>query len=110
MSYFIVGKESNRNYQEHGYNLLTWPVSIVFMVNMKLINEPLLDNMIFTQNLIQEVRRVITDAFPVNSKYFIRSIEREFNEVFREFTLDEFRRYQTAPYDAFRLNLDIEVR
>ena len=49
--FFVVGKEDNYSYEAHQINNLKYEVSIIFWVNLKAINEALLENEIFTQGL-----------------------------------------------------------
>jgi len=109
MCYFIVGREENE-FEQNSQNLLTWNLSIVFWVNLKLINELVLETELFTQNLIKEVRDVLTNkTLGSNYRLNIQNVEREFREVYKEFTLEESRNYLMAPYQAFRFNCDVKM-
>lgn len=109
--FFVVGKEENYDYLQHQVNNLRFDVGIVFWVNLKAINDPLLKNEIFTQNLIRDVRNVLTmQAGGLSFSFKIKDVEREFRQVYREFTLKEEEDYLRSPYDGFRFNLELIVQ
>ena len=109
--FFVVGKEINYDYSAHQKNNLKYNVSIIFWVNLKTINEPLLQNEIFTQGLIRDVRRVLTQkGGAIEYSYKLLSVEREFKEVYKEFKLKEEEDYLRSPYDGFRFNLELIVQ
>jgi hypothetical protein len=110
LCYFVVSKGDQQDYEQYGYNFLKWDVSIIFAVNLEKIDPVLLQTELFTQHLIRDVRRVITKAMTGRIKYNLVSEEREFSEVFREVQYDEWNNYQTAPMDAFRMNMEIILR
>lgn len=105
--FFVVGKEENKEYAPHLKNNLYWKVSIIFWVNLKKINEGLAENEIFTQNLIKDVRRVLTQYSNAEFSHKIESVEREFNQIYKEFTIQDSEGYMRSPYDAFRFNLEV---
>lgn len=109
--FFIVGKEDNYDYETHQTNNLRYDVGIVFWVNLKMINDPLLKNEIFTQNLIRDVRHVLTmQAGGLPFSFKINSVEREFRQIYREFNMREEEDYLRSPYDGFRFNLELIVQ
>lgn len=109
--FFVVGKEENLDYYPNQYNNLRYNVGIVFWVNMDLIDATLLQNEKFTQNLIRDVRDVLTRAGGgLSFSYKIKDVEREFRRVWREFSMDEANDYNRSPYDTFRFNLELIVR
>lgn len=111
MCFFVVGKEENKSFEKYSQNFLTWKVGIVFWVNLKLINEPLLENEFFVQNLIADVRNVLTNLVGhLAHDIKIKDVEREFNEIFKEFSLEEKNEYLRAPYSAFRFNCEFTTR
>jgi len=110
MCYFVVGKEEQMNFENQSYNYLKWNVGLIFLVNLDKINSALLDTEIFTQNLIREVRQLLTQALTKSTRYKLKSVEREYREIFREYTMSEFRNTMTAPHDCFRINFDIELQ
>ena len=109
--FFVVGKEEVFDYEPHQKNFLKYNLGILFWVNLKKINEGLLQNEIFTQNLIRDVRRVLTTQGGAKGYSFkLKSVEREFKEIYKEFTLNEEEDYLRAPYSGFRFNIELLVR
>jgi hypothetical protein len=108
MCFFVVGRETPYRYEDNKYNYLRWPVGIVFSVNLNLINDPLLTTELFTQQLIKDVRGVLTRGLLV-SFYRIRinDIVREMNEVYAEFSLPNETSSVMAPQAIFRVNIDV---
>ena len=89
---------------------MKWNVGIVFWVNLELINKPLLTTSIFTQNLIKDVRDVLTRKLGgLDLGLKIKTVQREFNEVYKEFSIEEKEGYLKAPYSAFRFNCELSV-
>ena len=85
MSFFMVGKGKNA-YEDNQHNFLTYPVSIIFSVNLELINKPKLLEGLFTQDLMRDVRRLLTNvAVAFDFRYKIKSETRDLREVYREF-------------------------
>lgn len=111
MCFFVVGREENEDYEQHQSNYLKWNVGIIFWVNLELINKPLLQNEIFTQNLIKDVRHLLTmQGGGLSFGYKLKSVERELKEIYREFTLKEEEEYLRAPYSGFRVNMEITLQ
>lgn len=108
--FFVVGKEKNENFEQNQFNYIKWEVGIVFWVNLGLINNPLSLNEIYTQNLIKEVREVLTRGFRGNFAFKINSVERELKEIYKEFSLDEEQEYLRSPYSGFRFNLELVMQ
>ena len=109
--FFVVDKEENYDFEINQSNYLRWNVGIIFWVNLKLINKQLLKNEIFTQNLIRDVRYVLTrksGGLPFGLK--IKTVEREFRDIYKEFTLNENEDYLRSPFSGFRFNLEIVMR
>lgn len=110
ISFFVVGRERPLTKDLVASNYLAWEVGLVFWVNLDLINKELAKNEDFTQLLIKDVRRVIMrDLLGSGYKVEITTVDREYNEIFREFTLQE-RRYVVMPYSAFRFNLIVTLK
>jgi hypothetical protein len=108
--FFVVGKEENYDYETHQKNNLRYKVGIVFWVNLEKINKTLLKNEKYTQNLIRDVRNVLTmRGGGLSFSYKIETVEREFREIYREFNLDETNDYLRSPYDGFRFNLELII-
>lgn len=110
VSYFVVEKEKQVKYEPNGSNYLSWNVGAIFWANLEEINLDLAKNEDFTQVLIKEVRNVITNKLlGVGYRCEIVEVQREVNEIFKEFTLQD-RRYVVMPFTAFRFNLVITLR
>ena len=61
MCFFMVGKGLN-DYNANEFNFLKYKVGIIFSVNLKLIDKTKLEKGLFTQELIRESRRKLTEA------------------------------------------------
>ena len=107
--FFVIEKEKQLTY-DIGQNFLNWNVGIIFFANMQLINKSFVDVHDFTQNLIKEVRDVLTNKL-IGSAYKLTNSEvvREPNEIFREFILQD-RRFVILPFTAFRFNTSITMK
>lgn len=110
MFFFMVGDGSN-DFEPSQFNFLTFPVSIIFSVNLALINQAKLDQGLFTQELIRDARRVLTnEMISFDFDYNIISETRDLQKCFREFRLDELEQYNRAPMQCFRFDLSVRVR
>ena len=110
MFFFMVGDGSN-DFEPNQYNFLTYPVSIIFSVNLELIDEAKLNDGLFTQELIREARRILTDEMiSFDFDYTIQNETRDLQRCFREFRLDELEQYNRAPMQCFRFDLSVRVR
>lgn len=109
--FFVVGREDNKDFDFNQYNYLEYNVGIVFWVNLELINGALLDTEYFTQNLIKDVRDILTRkigglSFALEIENVVRGLE----EIYREFRLDEKEGYLRSPYSGFRFNCKITLQ
>ena len=110
MFFFMVGDGSN-DFEASQYNFLTYPVSIIFSVNLKLIDEAKLNAGLFTQELIREARRVLTDEMiSFDFDYNILNETRDLQRCFREFRMDELEQYNRAPMQCFRFDLTLTIQ
>lgn len=110
ISFFTIGKERQLTKEMQASNYLSWDVGLIIWANLELINKELAKNEDFTQHLIKAVRRVIMrDLLGSGYKVEITTVDREYNEVFKEFTLQE-RRYVVMPFTAFRFNLIVTLK
>lgn len=110
ISFFTIGRERQLTKELVDANYLSWDVGLIFWVNLELINKELAKTEDFTQNLIRDVRRsIMRDLLGSGYKVEITTVDREYNEIFKEFTLQE-RRYIIMPYSAFRFNLEITLK
>jgi hypothetical protein len=106
--FFIVSKEDNRFYRAES-NYLNYEVGIVFWCNLKKINDELLKTEYFLQHLINDVRKVLTHS----SSWYdlkIKNTVTDFNDIYKEFNLNESENYLRAPYGGFRFNCEIQLR
>lgn len=110
MCFFMAGIEKN-DYTANQYNYLTIPVSIIFSVNLELIDKVKLKKGLFTQELINETRRVLTDGgLGLDFQYKLKTTTRDLREVYKEFILDDLKAYNRAPLQCFRFDLDVIVK
>ena len=106
----MVGKGLN-DYNANEFNFLKYKVGIIFSVNLKLIDKTKLEKGLFTQELIRESRRKLTEASILfDFDYKIESETRDLREVYREFQLDDLEQYNRAPLQCFRFDLEITVQ
>ena len=111
MCFFVVGKEEYPEFEKQQHNYIEHTVGVVFWVNLKLIDETLLNTEVFTQNLIRDVREVLTrKLLGVWYEVDIEEVVREFSQVYSEFSLKEQEQYLVAPYQAFRFNLKVKFQ
>ena len=110
MFFFYVGKERN-DYAPNQTNFLRYDVAIIFSANLKLIDEAKLENGLFTQELIRDVRRLLTTSHPLfDFHYKIKTVTRDLREVYREFVLDSIEQYNRAPMQCFRFDIEITTQ
>ena len=110
MFFFVVGKGVN-DYRANELNFLTYPVSIVFSANLKLIEDARLEKYLFTQELIRSARRLLTDGMMnFDFDYKILSETRDLREVYKEFVLNDIEQYNRAPLQCFRIDLSVRVQ
>lgn len=111
MFFFIVGREVMDNFNANKRNFLTYEVGIVFSCNLELIDKSKLELGLYTQELIRDVRRMLTDTMiNFDFMYEIKSITRDLREVYREFVLDDIEQYNRAKMQCFRVNLEIKIK
>lgn len=110
MCFFMVGQGRN-DYKANSHNFITYPVSIIFSVNLELIDKPKLDAGLFTQELVRDVRRLLTTTM-LNHEfdYVLRTETRDLRETYREFVLDDLEAYNRAPMQCFRFELDVRIQ
>lgn len=110
MFFFMVGPGEN-NFRAGQKNFLTHNVSIIFSVNLKLIDPVKLNAGLFTQELIRDARRVLTSqAINFVFSYNILNETRDLQECFQEFIIDDLEQYNRAPMQCFRFNLELTVQ
>lgn len=110
MFFFVLGDGTN-DFEPSQYNFLTYPVGMIFSVNLEKIDEVKLENGLFTGELIREARRRLTDSMVnFDFQYEIVNETRDLKRVFQEFVLDDLEAYNRAPMQAFRFNLNIIIQ
>lgn len=110
MFFFVLGDGSN-DFEPNQYNFLSYPVGMIFSLNLEKIDETKLNNGLFTGELIREARRMLTDTMINHDfQYTIVSETRDLRKVFQEFVLDDIEAYNRAPMQCFRFNLNITIQ
>jgi len=110
MFFFVVGDGAN-DFTANEYNYLTYPVGIIFSVNLERIDKAKLDNGLFTGELIKEARRILTETMIKHEfHYTIVNETRDLRRCFQEFSMDELERYNRAPMQCFRFNLNVTIQ
>lgn len=111
MFFFMAGPERQTNFIANQKNFLKHDVSIIVSCNLELIDKAKLEKELFTQELVRDVRRALTDKMILfDFRYNIKSITRDLREVYREFVLDDIEQYNRAPMQCFRVNLELEIK
>lgn len=110
MFFFMIGDEKN-DYANNQSNFLSYDVGIIFSCNLKLINQAKLENGLFTQELIRDVRQILTNnAMMFLFQYDLKTVTRDLRRVYREFILDDIEQYNRAPLQCFRFDLNITIQ
>lgn len=109
MIFFMVGSGTN-DFEANQENFITYPVSIIGSANLKNIDAAKLNAGLFTQELIRDVRRLLTTTMiNHNFDYSIESETRDLSEVYREFDLGDLEKYNRAPQQCFRIELSVRI-
>lgn len=105
MCFFMVG--ASKPGQE---DFLIYPVAVIVSANLQLIDNPKLNNGLFTQELIADVRNKIKSASPgFDFQVKVVAETRDLREVYREFVLGDLEQYNRAPMQCFRIDLEVTV-
>ena len=118
--FFFVGDSTNQ-FNSGQYNFITYPVAIIFQVNLKKIDENILagdpgyiirhKNELFTQELIREARRLLTNnVVNYDFSYSIVQETTDLQRVYREFVLEKIENYNRAPLQCFRFDLSLTIQ
>lgn len=109
-NFFFVTKETISQFQPGMYSFLTYDTSIIFSVNLELINATLLGTEIYQQILVAQVRDVLTRQL-LGSSYQLKinSVDLLFDNVFSEFDLKDAAQLEKAPLSHFRFNCSITL-
>ena len=110
-SIFIVGNEGYPNQQLGFYGLLEYDVSIIFAVNLKLIDPTLLETEYFEEHQIEDVREsLIRNLLGKSYKLEVNEVVRQFEDVYNEFDVSNDRGIAHAPMSYFRFNCTVTIR
>ena len=110
MFFFYIGEEQN-DFNANQNNFLKYNVAIIFSANLELLDKERLKDELFTQYLIRDVRRKLTDGMiNFEFQYKIKTITRDLKEVYREFVLDDIEQYNRAPMQCFRVDLEVTIQ
>lgn len=106
MFFFFVGDGRNDTEDYTSYD-----VGIIFSVNMsKIDNEKLINEHLFTQELIESVKSIIRkNKFSYDFELRLLNETRDLKTVYKEFVLEDLERYNRLPMQCFRLNLTIKI-
>ena len=105
-SFFIVDKETLTEQQQGQYGILNYDLSIIFSVNLELINDTLLQTDIFTANLVKQVRQVLRFNLGKFYQLKVNSVDYLFENVFKGITVER-QTLEKAPLQHFRFNLNL---
>jgi len=109
MFFFMVGASRNQ-FDAPKQNYITYPVSIIFSVNLELIDSFKLNDGLFTWELIKEARRILTEnKFAFGFTYVLKSETTDLKECYKEFALEDLESYNRAPLQCFRFDLDVTI-
>lgn len=110
MVFFYVS-QGRPNTQDLKENYITYNVAAIFSVNLKLIDEVKLNSGIFTRELMSEARRLISlHRFSYEFNYSILSETDDLQEVYKDFRINDLERYNRAPMQCFRFDLQIRIQ
>lgn len=91
-------------------NNISYSVAFIFSVNLELIDKAKLDEGLFTRELMSEARRLLSKSrFYFDFNYSITRETDDLKEVYREFTIDDLQRYNRAPMQCFRFDLEVVI-
>ena len=109
-SFFMVGRGS-MEHDDHGENRITYPVGLIVSVNLDLIDSAKLDGGLFTDELIRDVRTLLTaNRMKYLFEYKVETETRDLREVFREFSMENIEDYNRAPMQTFRFDMSITIQ
>lgn len=107
--FFYVGRGSN-DFNGAQTNFISYPVAIIFNVNLELIDRAKLKQGLFTGELMREARRLLTNSMiGFIFDYRITAETRDLRDCYREFVLDDIEQYNRAPMQCFRFDLDLRI-
>ena len=110
MCFFIIGDEKN-DFNANQRNFLKYDVSIIFSANLHKIDNVKLKEYLFTQELIRDVRQLLTSQMiGFDFHYSKMNVTRDLRQVYREFVLDDIEQYNRAPMQCFRFDMNIIIQ
>jgi len=104
--FFLVERESLSEQQQGQYGFLSYNVSVIFSVNLELINSALLETDLFTANLVKDVREVLRQNLGKEYQLRITTIDYLMERVFAGLNV-ETQTIEKAPLQHFRLNATV---
>jgi hypothetical protein len=108
--FFYVSRETITQFQTGMYGFLNYQMAIIFSCNMELIQSTLLSTDYFQQNLIAEVRNVLSRLLlGKNYQLTLQSVEYLIENVFAEFDIQDTNQVEKAPFTHFRVNCTLVV-
>lgn len=108
-SFFMVGAGAIEH-DDHDENRITYPVGLIVSANLDLIDPVKLDSGLFTNELIRDVRSLLTKTRMSHLfEYKLTGESRDLRDVFREFSMDDIEEYNRAPMQTFRIDLSVTV-
>ena len=107
-AYLPTGSNQTQN---HRSNFISYRVSFIFSVNLESIDKAKLNNGLFTRELMRDVRRVLNaNKASFVFGYDILQETDDLKMVFREFVIDDVERYNRAPLQCFRFDLNVTIQ
>lgn len=108
--FFFVSRETITEFQIGQYGFLNYQMAIIFSCNMELIQSNLLSTEYYQQNLISQVRDVLSrQLLGKNYQLTLQSVEYLVENVFAEFDIQNTNEVEKAPYTHFRMNCSVVV-
>ena len=109
--FFYVRRETISEYQTGMYSFLNYDVAVIFSVNMELIDAALTGTEVFQQVLVAQVRDVLTRQILGKSYVLkVKTVEFNFEDVFREFKMSEQSTMEKSPLSHFRFNISVAMQ
>lgn len=109
MFFFYVG-DSQNEFNANQYNFIEYPLAIIFSVNLEKIDAGKLDGGLFKRELMSQARRILTDTMMLYEfEYNIVSESTDLRRVYREFNLEDLEKYNRAPMQCFRFDLNLKI-
>jgi len=109
--FFYVRRETISEYQTGMYSFLNYDVAVIFSVNMELIDATLTGTEVFQQVLVAQVRDILTRQI-LGKPYVlkVKTVEFNFEDVFREFKMSEQSTMEKSPLSHFRFNISVAMQ